>query len=286
MEKGAGSPAGGSAPPLSAAQLRASQQLLARFTQELAQLTGREPATAYQQHRQLELLSHPPPRSHALVPGHQLWTPGLVSKLGVDLALAQDVNGQQVGGSAFEGLLARSAQRDGRTVLVPETRNHAGFDLLIDTERLSLKSEYSSALRADHARLTKLMDGGWIKHARAEGRDLRVEARRRLVAHLQQYEHIVSLRSVAEPGVVRYQLIQVPHRLLLAVQDSRRVEWGEQRASGQLSARVKVRGRHAFTLTVDGSDGKMQINRIDLAHCQALAYWEIPLNRPLPLDEA
>jgi len=108
-------------------------------------------------------------------------------------------------GIYFEGLVEESF----RKIRVPFTEIRAGgttaphHDLLVGTDKISLKTETGKSTRRDSINITKVCTterDPWeakalVKHA---------------MAHLAKYEHMLMLRSIWDGDVLHYQLVDIP----------------------------------------------------------------------------
>jgi Type II site-specific deoxyribonuclease len=153
-------------------------------------------------------------------------------------------------------------------------RGLAGHDVEIDGERWSLKTQADQGIRMDRLRISKFMElgkGSWKNEA-----DL-VGLRDQMIAHMNRYDRILSLRHFEQPGKAGlhhfYELVEIPKSLL------------EEAKSGTITMNhdSKQRPKPGYC-TVDGKfqlyfDGgterKLQIKNLMKSNCLVHATWTV-----------
>ena len=75
---------------------------------------------------------------------------------------------------------------------------------------------------------------------------------------------------------VKYELIEIPHNLLLEIINLTANDFTDRTASGSSRASVYVNERKAFTLSLDGSVEKVTILGLETDLCFYHASWIIP----------
>lgn len=154
-------------------------------------------------------------------------------------------------------------------------RGNPGHDISIDGLKVSLKTQANREIRPDLIWISKFMElgkGQWGD----DPKDL-VGLRNLFLAHLKQYKRILSLRCLARAPQWRYELVEIPKRLMaLAI-------------NGELEMRSKSKqypkpgycyvrdskGQDMYQLYFDGgTERKLQIKNLRMCHCKLHATWE------------
>jgi hypothetical protein len=117
----------------------------------------------------------------------------------------------------FEYALRRIAAGGGREVEPPGSATHPGYDLRVDGERWSLKTQANSTIRRDLIWISKWMElgkGVWGNRAK----DL-VALREAFLMHIKDYDRILVLRCLTPNSSERleYELLEIPKQLLYEV---------------------------------------------------------------------
>jgi len=131
------------------------------------------------------------------------------------LQLHHSITNQPLNKEAFEYLLVDVFARKGLPAEKIERRDYPGEDVRIGTEKWSLKTETGKDTRADRIHFTKFMECAWQKDYKSPS-DYVEDAVQRILAHLSNYDKIVTLRFIQNSGV--YEIVEVPKTLVQAVQ--------------------------------------------------------------------
>ena len=141
------------------------------------------------------------------------------------------------------------------------------------TRRLSLKSTAAKNLRERTAHISKLTEAAWIQDVRS------ARARRQRTLELfRDYraavDAIVLLRAFRGPGTIpnRYQLVEIPSDLFKSLEDVPESAFAADGPVidcpyGGLSSAVQV--------SIDRSDAKITIRRIQLVACTIHVEWRL-----------
>lgn len=183
---------------------------------------------------------------------------------------------------AFEYAFKGACEADGKTGFITVSDTLPGVDVTIDGVRFSLKTEAAKAIKAEQITISKLSEARWIQQQTTLDA-LAKEAAIRIPAHLDHYDRILVLRVRELPGVrLQYEIVEIPHELLRRVSTLTVADFSPRTAQSGSSARVNVGGTTAFTLRLDGSDGKITIAGLQIAFCLRHAFWIIPTVMPAP----
>lgn len=177
----------------------------------------------------------------------------------------------------FEHILEQSFKRVGCDATTTKSKVHRGADLKVDGRFYSLKTEGDAKLDPRSITISKLMEARWIRDLRSRD-DAPAQVRARILSHLQEYERIFILRSYGTEERVRYDLREIPKDVLALAADLDAAAFKALSPSNGTSAEVRLNGRKAFTLRLDGSVEKVTISGLDVELCPLHATWE--LGRP------
>lgn len=177
---------------------------------------------------------------------------------------------------SFEYAFREASLAAGRLARMEPNPSFPGADVTVDGEAFSLKTEASASLNLNKITISKLMEARWIRECRT-GVDFSRGVHRSVLDHIQGYQRILTLRaSTVEGNRVRYDLVEIPVAILAAVQGLRPEDFTPRTRSGGSSARVQFRGRHVFTLRLDGSVEKVTVSGLPLDVCHHHARWVMP----------
>ena len=158
--------------------------------------------------------------------------------------------------------------------------NNPGADIIINGQRISLKTQADKNLRVNFINIHKYMElgkGDW----KADVKQLD-GLREQFFQHLNHYERILILRNIGTPIPQdprwKYELVEIPKGLLLEsingvmemMTDSIQMpKPGYCRVYDEITKKLK------FELYFDGgTERKLKINKIDKSFCTVHATWE------------
>jgi hypothetical protein len=177
-------------------------------------------------------------------------------------------------GMYFEGLVERAF----RMSRVPFTEIEGGgttapqHDLLVGSDKISLKTETGRGTRREMIAITKLCTtekDPWETEALVQ----------HAMSHLARYEHMLMLRAIWERGnVFHYQLVDIPVPMLRLMANATYALVGRRRGRQSIGADVVDAAGIAFHVHFDGSDGKCQIRNLDRRRCVTLAEWDLQVS--------
>ena len=135
------------------------------------------------------------------------------------------------------------------------------------------------------SQFSKFSEARWIQQCTTL-EELAEEARIRIPKHLALYDRVLVLRArdLSEKRV-QYELVEIPMVLLQRVADLTSEDFTPRTKQGGSSARVKIEGQTAYTLRLDGSDGKITLAGLRLQYCVRHAAWVIPTLAPASDEE-
>lgn len=141
------------------------------------------------------------------------------------------------------------------------------------TRRLSLKSTAAKNLSERTAHISKLTEAAWIQDVR------NARARRRHTLTLfREYraavDSIVMLRAFREPDTIpnRYQLIEIPSHLFKSLENAPESAFA---ADGPVVDCAYGGVISAAQVSIDRSDAKITVRRIQLSACTIHAEWRL-----------
>lgn len=219
--------------------------------------------------------------------GHDLLTQSSVDDLGDIMRIHHAFSREAFSKDKFEYALERVLKLHGHDAAMA-TRGNRGYDIKVEGERFSLKTEASKTVRADRIHISKFMElGGGIWAT--DPADL-IGLRAQFLTHLAGYEHVMTLRRLKEPREhwYSYELVLIPMALLqqasagvleMMVKSKQNPRPGYCYVGGGAwthQAGVKVKPKDLlFALYFDGGgERKLQIKHLDKSKCKVLATWK------------
>ncbi len=177
---------------------------------------------------------------------------------------------------AFEYAFVNASIATGKSAQIISSSTNPGTDVVVDKVNFSLKTEASARINRKKIIISKLMEARWIRECNTR-EDFANGVVNRVVRHLQQYQRILILRAYnISQNQVKYELIEIPHNLLLEIRDLTAHDFTDKTASGSSRASVYINERKAFTLSLDGSVEKVTVLGLDTDLCFYHASWIIP----------
>jgi hypothetical protein len=205
-----------------------------------------------------------------LTPTHAVFPPDFIVTLRGLVGLHQSIYHRiPPQGIYFEALAEEAFRRIKKPVAVIEAggRNQPRHDLLVEGNRISLKTETGIGTNPTHITITKLCT--------TERRPWEATVLvRRVMEHLGRYDIILMFRALWKTGEVRYQLVDIP------VDTLRRIDTVVLQPAGRgqsLAADVIRDGERTFRVHFDASDRKCSIRGLGIQHCVILEEWDVRL---------
>lgn len=213
-----------------------------------------------------------------------LATPRFTANFRNRLLIHHATNEAKLTKKAFEFAFKGASEADGKPGFITISDTFSGVDVTIGGVRFSLKTEASKAISADQITISKFTEARWIQQ-QVTLEDLAREAATRIPAHLSHYDRILVLRARELSATrLQYEIVEVPRDLLQRVATLTAANFTARTTQGGSSAKITVDGRLAFTLRLDGSDGKITIAGLKISECLRHAAWIIPTASPAPED--
>jgi type II restriction enzyme len=113
------------------------------------------------------------------------------------------------------------------------------------------------------------------------------ELRRRFLAHMEKYDRIFTLRHFPTAEHHKYELIEIPKKMLLEAEDGKfeTMEKSKQNPKPGTCTVSDEHGKRKFQLYFDaGTERKLQVKHIDKSFCIVHAEWTI--TRDVKITEA
>lgn len=175
-------------------------------------------------------------------------------------------------GVFFEALVEQAFRLSGWSAndVVVTTPNSPQHDLLVGSVRLSIKSETGKATNRTKINITKLCTtetGDWTACALVH----------HTIAHVERHDRMLMVRAIWESAGFGYQLVEIPLPLLKRLRDAKFSQVGTRTGRRSVGGDVMIEGERAFHVHFDGADGKCQIQRLLIRHCDILREWNQPV---------
>jgi hypothetical protein len=176
----------------------------------------------------------------------------------------------------FEFAFKAASIAAGRESSLNPIVTNAGYDVIIDKSRYSLKTEAGKNTSNKYIKISKLMEARWIRECRS-GRDY-LSNMAKIISHISNYDRILTLRAfeIKLPFTgFRYDLWEIPHYLFKLVASIRENDFTSRKESGTSTVVVKYKGMDAYKLRLDGSVEKVTLEKLDLSLCYKHATWSV-----------
>lgn len=174
----------------------------------------------------------------------------------------------------FEYVFVKVLNMSGHTAsLAP--KGNPGHDVTVDGVRLSLKTQADKSIKSDVIWISKFMElgkGRWGD----DPADL-VGLRNQFLKHMRNYDRILTLRALSKDPKWKYELIEIPKKLLKKAKNGTLEMMNGSRQlpkPGYCYVRTP-KGDTVFDLYFDGgSERKLQIKNLSKNQCSVHATWE------------
>ena len=156
-------------------------------------------------------------------------------------------------------------------------RGAKGYDIEIQTERFSLKTEAAKSIKDTIIHISKFMELGGGKWG-ADPKDL-IGLRNQFMANLNRLQRIIILRALKKGNpVYKYELVEIPKNLLLKASNGRlEMKTDSAQTPKPGYCHVEESGQALFSLYFDGGgERKLQIKNLRKDHCLIHGTWEFP----------
>lgn len=219
--------------------------------------------------------------------GKELLTKPIVDDLGDIIRIHHAFSHEPFSKDKFEYALER-VQKIHKRAATLAPKGNPGYDIEIEGERFSLKTEAAQAIKADTIHISKFMElggGEW----NTDPQQL-VGLRQQFLDHLRGYAYVLTLRKLPAKleGWHTYELVSIPKRLLLecaqGVFEMRTDSKQNPRpgycyvgvAGWQYVPGTRTKSQDLkFSLYFDGGgERKLQIKHLKKSLCTVLATWK------------
>ena len=172
-------------------------------------------------------------------------------------------------GIFFEALAERAFHLSGipSAHIAQTNRNTPGHDIVVDNERISLKTETGRGTKPGRIAITKLCTTErepWEAGVLIE----------RTIDHMSRYDRMIMLRAIWSENNVHYQLVDIPLELLRLIRQAQLSHVGRRRGRRSLGGDISEGDEVVFHVHYDGADGKCQIRNLSLDQCSVLRAWD------------
>ncbi len=189
------------------------------------------------------------------------------------LRIHHSFSGDPFSKDKFEYVLERVLQMTGQEArLAP--KGHRGYDILVGSSRVSLKTQADKGIRADRIWISKFMELG--KGAWTDDPGQLVGLRERFLRHMDDYDRIFTLRALERAPDWAYELVEIPKELLEKALDGElemKLDSSQLPKPGYCHVRSDD-GEDAYQLYFNGGgERKLQVKNLLKAHCSVHATW-------------
>lgn len=174
----------------------------------------------------------------------------------------------------FEYALEAILKANGRDAKLSR-RGNPGWDIILDGVKFSLKTQADNALKLNEIHISKFMElggGSWTD----KEEDL-VGLRQQFLHHLEQYDRVLTLRTLKRPPpFYLYELVEIPKALLLKAETGRlEMRHGSSQTPKPGYCYVEQDGEACFQLYFDGGgERKLQVKHLRKSLCEVHATWQ------------
>ena len=206
-----------------------------------------------------------------MTPHGHVFTPDFIVTLRGLIGIHQSIYPQTPPqGIYFEALVEEAFRRIKKpvTVIEPGGRNQPRHDLLVESTRISLKTETGESTRPHQITITKLCT------TEREPWEAGVLVQRAM-DHLSRYDVVLMFRAVWEANAIHYQLVEIPVEKLRLIGAVNPGPVGHRRGRQSLGADVTEGGEKIFRVHFDASDGKCSVRGLGLEHCVVVEAWDV-----------
>lgn len=209
-----------------------------------------------------------------MVTGSDIFDETVLCNFGDAIRIHHSFSAEPFSKDKFEHVLVKVLEISGRkAILAP--RGNPGHDITVDGVKLSLKTQADKGIKEDRLWVSKFMElgkGQWTDSpADLEG------LRQQFFEHLKSYDRILSLRALEKGLHWKYELVEVPKKLLaLARTGSLEMKMASKQNPKPGYCYVSGDdGRRLFDLYFDGgTERKLQLKNLSKNECRVHAIWE------------
>ena len=174
----------------------------------------------------------------------------------------------------FETFIADSFRHDGRQANQVSNSVNAGADVIVDGVGISCKTEGAESMSSGDITISKLMEARWIRECKSSV-DVSSRLTVRIREHVSQYDRILLLRSFGTPPQFRYDLYEIPKRLIESIASVEATAFSEPNENHSSGANIPLLSGSSFRVVLDGSVEKVTIRRLPTSECVLHGRWRI-----------
>lgn len=209
----------------------------------------------------------------------ELVTPEFESAFRTRLLFHHSVTDEVLNKKSFEYAFRDAMRVSGRSAAINSSNTARSYDVLVDEERFSLKTEAHRGIKVNSLHISKLMECAWLRYVGGSRENLIERIKEYVLPHFEQYDRILILRIFRNQELFyQYVLVEVPKELLLAIKNLQANDFVPINERHGTTAKVSYQGQNAFSLRFDGSDEKITISSLRIDLCVTHASWNIPVN--------
>jgi hypothetical protein len=180
---------------------------------------------------------------------------------------------------SFEYAMRDASRIAGKDAELNTTKTASSYDVLIQGERFSLKTEASRGISNNFIHISKLRECAWLRYVENNREKLVSEIRRYVLPLFEGYDRALSLRIFRSKKLetIQYNLVEIPKGMFTAIGDLTSEDFVEMNEYHSTSATVYYKGVPAYSMKFDGSDEKITLTKIPLSLCVTHATFNIPI---------
>lgn len=218
------------------------------------------------------------PKTFNRLPDSNLISEQILNDFGDILRVHHSFSREPFSKDKFEYALEKILSESGLSATLAP-RGQRGYDITINEERFSLKTEAAKAIKENILHISKFMElggGKWgAKKSDLEG------LRQQFLGTLSSFDRILTLRALKKENPYKYELVEIP-KSLLSKADSGELEMKMSSSQFPRPGYCHVKdGKHLlYSLYFDGGgERKLQIKLLQKEFCVIHATWEFQLTK-------
>jgi hypothetical protein len=194
------------------------------------------------------------------------------------LLLHHAIHEEPLNKESFEYVVKGCAEAGGHSAQLNPGRGTATWDIRVDDQRWSLKTEAARGISPRIVKIEKLMEARWVRECSNPAK-CATAVRAHIPAHMDGYDRILVLRAFRlAGGAMRYDLVEPPKDLVLerlsAVPASIFTKDGSKESYGADVGNDDDDGRRIFRILLDSSVEKIRI-WFNLEWCRPHGSWTV-----------
>ena len=225
------------------------------------------------------------PTPNAVTPTWLTRHPEWIEYFGLAVSAHHGTTTEPLGLTSFETVFRSACEALEWSIDTPGSATQRFVDVTLTaadgpTRRLSLKSTAAKNLRERTAHISKLTEAAWIQDVRS-ARARRQHTLKLFRDYRAAVDAIILLRAFREPRTIpnRYQLVEIPSDLFRSLEDAPESAFA---ADGPVIDCAYRGLSSAAQVSIDRSDAKITIRRIQLAACTIHAEWRLVMSNAGP----